>query len=207
MYFCTKIVYYIILVNFKMTLPKKQIHILESADRLFMKFGVRKVTIDEVCNEAKVSKMTFYKYFNNKKHLVKSMLKELMEENSHRYEMIMTGEEKFGNKIVKLIEMKSSFTEPFSKDFMKDIYSDPDLHQMLNLHINEFYKRIKNDFLEAQNQNELRKDIHLDTAFYLLTRIQDIFTDDTMLSEFDNVSEVLSEWIKIILYGIVNREK
>ncbi len=43
--------------------------ILETGQELFWKFGFRRVTIEEICKEAGISKMTFYKYFSNKMDL------------------------------------------------------------------------------------------------------------------------------------------
>ncbi|MBN1927463.1 MAG: helix-turn-helix transcriptional regulator, partial [Prolixibacteraceae bacterium] len=45
--------------------------ILQSAKKLFWKYGIRKVSIDEICREAGVSRMTFYRLFKNKIELAK----------------------------------------------------------------------------------------------------------------------------------------
>ena len=37
--------------------------IVETATDLFMRYGVKRVTVEEICQTAKISKMTFYKYF------------------------------------------------------------------------------------------------------------------------------------------------
>ena len=52
--------------------------IVETATDLFMRYGVKRVTVEEICQTAKISKMTFYKYFKNKKvlaeHIIYSIL-------------------------------------------------------------------------------------------------------------------------------------
>ena len=45
--------------------PKKE-QILKTGKELFWKYGFKLVTIEEICKEAGVSKMTYYKYFTNK---------------------------------------------------------------------------------------------------------------------------------------------
>ncbi|NQV51449.1 MAG: helix-turn-helix transcriptional regulator, partial [Candidatus Marinimicrobia bacterium] len=45
--------------------PPKEGDILRTAEKLFMQFGYNRVTVEEICREAKVSKVTFYKYFSN----------------------------------------------------------------------------------------------------------------------------------------------
>jgi len=44
----------------------KESHIVSSAQLLFAKFGLKRVTIDDIAKEAHVSKATIYKYFKNK---------------------------------------------------------------------------------------------------------------------------------------------
>lgn len=188
-----------------MIVSKKQRCILDAGDKLFMKFGIRKVTIEDVCTEANVSKMTFYKYFDNKNHLIKTMLTELISANTKRYDEIMADETVFGEKIKLMIEMKLNMTNDYSMDFLKDIYSDPELFDFLNNYTNEFYLRIRKDFKDAQNRNELRKDVNIDIAFYLMFKLQDVFKDEDMLSQFDNVTVILDEWMKILLYGIIKK--
>ena len=54
--------------------PKKQQAIIETAETLFQRFGFKRVTVNEICQESGVSKMTFYKYYKNKTDLIKFLL-------------------------------------------------------------------------------------------------------------------------------------
>ena len=49
----------------------KREQIVRTGNLLFSKHGLRRVTVEEICREAGVSKMTFYKYFPNKLELFK----------------------------------------------------------------------------------------------------------------------------------------
>ena len=44
--------------------------LLDSAIELFMKYGVKKVTIDDICNNCNLTKGSFYYYFPSKDHIV-----------------------------------------------------------------------------------------------------------------------------------------
>ena len=48
--------------------------IVSTASRLFDQFGIRSVSIDNVCNELRISKKTFYNYFPQKEDLVEAVL-------------------------------------------------------------------------------------------------------------------------------------
>ena len=47
-------------------MEKKALKILDATTRLFLRDGIKKVTMDEIAESAKASKMTVYKYFSDK---------------------------------------------------------------------------------------------------------------------------------------------
>lgn len=52
---------------------KKQ-HILKDVGKLYLKFGIKSVTMDDVANEFGISKKTLYQYFNDKADLVSQVV-------------------------------------------------------------------------------------------------------------------------------------
>jgi len=63
-----------------MSHPKREL-VLKTGKELFWKFGFKRVTIEEVCKEAGISKMTFYKFFTNKIDLVKIIMNDILQES------------------------------------------------------------------------------------------------------------------------------
>jgi AcrR family transcriptional regulator len=55
-------------------MDSQAIQIIHTATRLFEQFGIRSVSIDNVCNELRISKKTFYVHFSQKEDLVASVL-------------------------------------------------------------------------------------------------------------------------------------
>ena len=51
-------------------MEEKKQHIIKNVGLLYMKFGIRNVTMDQVANEFGISKKTLYQYFNDKEDLV-----------------------------------------------------------------------------------------------------------------------------------------
>lgn len=47
--------------------------ILEKASEMFLEYGFKSVTMDDLANELSVSKKTIYEYFDNKTHLVEEV--------------------------------------------------------------------------------------------------------------------------------------
>ena len=44
----------------------KNDQIVKIGKDLFYKYGIKRVSVEEICAKANVSKMTFYKFYNNK---------------------------------------------------------------------------------------------------------------------------------------------
>lgn len=57
----------------------KEEQIINSARELFTKYGFKKVSMDEIANEAGVTKKTVYTYFSSKEELLKYLITEELE--------------------------------------------------------------------------------------------------------------------------------
>lgn len=57
-------------------------NILKTAESEFLNFGIRSVSIDDICNQLRISKKTFYTEFRQKEELITLVLKSISEKNS-----------------------------------------------------------------------------------------------------------------------------
>jgi len=62
--------------------------ILEGTEALFMKYGIRSVTMDDIARHLSVSKKTLYQYFADKDELVFRMSEMYLERSFQQYEQI-----------------------------------------------------------------------------------------------------------------------
>jgi AcrR family transcriptional regulator len=60
--------------------------ILEAAEQLFMRYGIRSISMDEVARHLAMSKKTLYQYFENKDELVVQMAKRHSESDCTKWE-------------------------------------------------------------------------------------------------------------------------
>lgn len=58
--------------------------ILETASELFLKYGLRSVTIDDVCGKLRISKKTFYQHFKQKEELIEVLLADMRRRKEER---------------------------------------------------------------------------------------------------------------------------
>jgi TetR/AcrR family transcriptional regulator, cholesterol catabolism regulator len=78
--------------------------ILKTAADAFLKIGIRSVSVEDICDELRISKKTFYSYFRQKEELVMSVLNSFTS-NHHEYEACLKDKE-FSNVIDKILWMK-----------------------------------------------------------------------------------------------------
>jgi len=183
--------------------------ILIIAKDLFWKHGVKRVSIEEICKEADVSKMTFYRFFQNKQELAKTIIKNLTDESILVYRNIMNENTFFDEKVKKLILLKFEGTNNISKEFIKDIYTDKKLglHEYLEKCTAEFTGEVIKDLAHAQEMGWMRKDINLDFVIYFNNKMAEMIYDPKLAVMYKNSQELIMEITNLFFYGIFPREK
>ena len=66
--------------------------ILKTAGELFFKFGIRSVSIDDICKELHISKKTFYTVFKQKDELVVELLDAILHKKEKGYHVVIDQE-------------------------------------------------------------------------------------------------------------------
>ena len=66
--------------------------ILKTSGELFFKFGIRSVSIDDICNELHISKKTFYTVFKQKDELVVELLDAILHKKEKDYRVVIDQE-------------------------------------------------------------------------------------------------------------------
>ena len=180
--------------------------LVDAGKALFYKYGYRKVTIEELCKLAGISKMTFYRFFKNKIDLVKFIMKEIADEGWERYLEIMCRDISFQEKIAATIQMKYEAADHYSDDFLRDIYGDKDTGLMFLLQklSDEMMVQVLKDYKVAQDQGYIRKDLNLDFISYFLNQIANMFNDPVLIGLYNgNIREIMKELTNFFFYGIL----
>lgn len=85
-----------------------------TAKELFWKHGFKKVSIDEICKKASVSRKTFYTYYPNKQALVLSILESLTNEMLDVFATLVADTGKsFSEKMNMLLSLKFEMNKEF----------------------------------------------------------------------------------------------
>lgn len=211
--YCILLLYsYLCIIKVMKMCPKRKVKsrnsLLTSARKLFWKYGIRKVTVEEICQKAGVSKMTFYRFFENKTELAALMLTEIYENALQDYNCIIQSDLPFPEKIRQIILLKHQGSIDISEEFLKDVYlsEEPVLKELLAKYSAISKKSVLDDFTKAQKEGWIRKDLKIDFLIYMMERIGDKMFDEKLKGMFSNSHELLMELTNFIFYGIGTSE-
>ena len=178
--------------------------LLESGRMLFWKYGFSKVSVEEICRGAGVSKMTFYRYFSSKTILAKQILERAVEEGITRFMGIMESDVPIEEKMRRIILMKMEVKADISREFIEDIYSSRGeelQHYMMQL-TGKTAGMIVEAFRQAQEKGFFRKDFRPEMLIAMSMKMIDLLTDEHLNKLYSNANEMIVEMTRIITCGI-----
>jgi len=181
--------------------------IVETAWGLFWRFGIRRVTVEEICEKAGVSKNTFYKHFTNKLELIRFIMKEMAEQSIQDYLDIMSQNIPFEEKVRQSIDLKYKQTEHISAEFFNDIHvrGDEDLKNLITENFEKGIQVIYKTFMEAQKKGDIRKDTKPEFIVYFLNNMIDMAKDEKLRKMYDDPHDLIMELNNFFFYGILPR--
>ncbi len=181
---------------------------MAASKTLFWKYGMRKVSVEEICKEAGISKMTFYRMFKNKNELIYELLSAIYTKGFEDYKNLMAEEISFPEKVKKILLLKHEGTQDVSREFITEVYKSDDasLQKLLADYQEKTTKELRKDFIEAQKQGWIHKDLKMDSIFYLLNLIQEKLFDPVYIALHSNIQEAIMEMTNFFFYGIMSPE-
>ncbi|WMX14439.1 MULTISPECIES: TetR/AcrR family transcriptional regulator [unclassified Aureispira] len=187
---------------------KKCQAILKTAKELFWKHGVKRVSIQEICKEAKTSKMTFYKFFDNKIDLAKTILDLVFEEGIQEYKAIMEQNIPFAQKVKETLLAKARNSKNISQEFITDIYKNNDLGLLEYIYAKGevMMDLVLDDYEQAQKEGYVRPGIKREFMRYQLLKMREMVLDDALLVHYDSPQELTMELTNFFFYGLLVHE-
>lgn len=188
----------------------KRAKILSAAVELFRSsHEMRKVSIEDIARQARVSPTTIYNYFGTREALVGEVAKSLVVAIGERSHEFIHSSLPFPQKLVAIISGKIDLTSQMSDEVIaKMVSQDPDMADFVaNAFKSEFYP-LWHEFL-AQGKAEGYVDQDLDAEAFLLLM-------DILRAGFGSRADLLKDWQKnmailekvtrIVFYGFLRKE-
>ena len=195
----------------KRTAAKKRI-ILKSASELFDKFGVERVTLEEIATKAGVSRVTIYKHFQNKETLSLMILKDLVLQTVEGIEDIVCADLPFPAKMGRIIQLKKGMAILTDNQFIKStISSDGELGGVITPELTERIAAVMQEIVaQGRRDGFIHRDLTDETvnAYFKLMRagikqLQD--SGDPLLHDLDKLGKLISISLNGLRHGISSR--
>ena len=182
---------------------------VNKAKELFWKHGIRRISIEEICRETPVSKMTFYKFFKNKNELAEFILEEIMNEGFEKYNHIMNQDLPYPEKIKQIILLKHESSKDIGDEFLEDILQSEEqgLMKIIQAYRDKSTNKIMNDLKKAQSEGWIRKELNIDFLLYMMNDINNKLFDPKLENMYTNKHDLIMELTNYFFYGIMNAKE
>ncbi len=170
---------------------------------------MKRVSIEEICVEAGVSKMTFYKNFTNKTALALYILKKHYSDSMSEYRSIMDSSSSYPEKIERGIELKLKNAQNLSQEFVLELYKngDPEIRDFMQQMVKESLDVFMTDFISYQRKGEVRSDVKPEFVLYMLNKMVEMTTDDNFIRLFEDPADMVRTISNFYFYGIMPVEE
>ncbi len=178
---------------------KKREQIIKTGQDLFLRHGIKRITVEEICQKAGASKMTFYKYFAGKLELVEHIWSQMMAEGYSKLDEINAMDIALPEKIQRMFAWKEQYTANMSDFFIEEIMS-------LDFDINAQYNQKFMQFIaEAQKKGEVRPEIRPEFFMAVLEKLRELAFDEELINNYPSFIEFNREIKDFFWYGIYAR--
>jgi AcrR family transcriptional regulator len=188
---------------------KKLNQIVQAGRALFWKYGMKRVSIEEICIAAAVSKMTFYKNFPNKTALALFILKKHYDDGMAEYHSIMDSNSSFPEKIQRAIEFKHTNAQNLSQEFVNELYKNgaPEIMDFMQHMVKDSLEAFMTDFKAYQRKGEIRRDVKPEFMLYMLNKMIEMTADNNFICLFENPADMVRTISNFYFYGIMPLEE
>ena len=176
----------------------KREQIVATAISLFSAHGSKRITVEELCREAGVSKVTFYKYFPNKVALVRQIHDDWMDEGFRTFDEIDALDIPFPEKIDRMGRWKAEFASRVNADFIRELI---DVEHSAELGKQRFLRNIR----RAQERGEIRPEIDLEILWLVLDKLGELFKDGSWETVTGDFATFQSQVRILLYYGMLTQ--
>jgi AcrR family transcriptional regulator len=178
--------------------PKRE-QIIETAQELFSKHGAKRVTIEELCRVAGVSKVTFYRHFANKIALLETIRDRIADETFAAFDAIDAQDIPYPQKIALMTRYKAQQAQRLNVDYIRELVSTDELHL-------EVKRRFLANLRRAQEAGEIRPDIDLEFHWLVLQKCGELFAEGAWQEVLPDAAAFSLQLRTLFWHGLLTRD-
>lgn len=185
--------------------------ILQVSETLFSLHGWHRVSISEICDEAKVSRVTFYRYFKNKNALLKTIFLNKKQCVTAHYTQLLEDAKNIEDVLNGIFTYQENalnqfFTPNVLKDF--DQNRDPELQEFFQTQHDQKYHFLDHFFSSLQAKKIIDAD-YPTILIHQFLKIMDemMFRTEVQDAYQEQKSQLRKDTLKLIMFGLSGPKK
>lgn len=178
----------------------KYMRLLEVSKELFFKYGVKRVTVEEICQKANISKMTFYKYFSDKIQLAGLIRDELNDQGFAAFNEINNLDISFPEKIDLITRWRTDFFSKMTNEFIEDMLDIEDTTEKMKKH----YMKVITD---SQEKGEIRKELSPELIWLVTEKLNELIKDGSWKRVSPDIVTFQQQMRRLYFYGLLERSQ
>ena len=181
---------------------KSELKFLKAGCSLFLEFGIKKVTVEEICQLAGLSKMTFYRIYGNKETFVLKFFENLLETTLADFNKILNAPIDFKEKVIQMTLFEVEGTKKYSGRFLTDSaqwLERPELEE----YVEESSRMMRDFFAKGQEDGNVNKDLNIDLIMYVINDWKQKAFDPQVMAMYDNHEAMIRDMTHLFYNGIV----
>ncbi len=181
--------------------------ILASAEKLFMRYGIRSVSMDDIAKELGMSKKTLYQYVENKGDLIESIFENRIDSEKCDMADIIAGAEDAVQEMVQIGNYVIEKLRQLSPNIMFDLqkYYPGTWKKMESLQLKHVYSLIYKNILRGKEEGVYRSNIDPDIVAKLYVAKTSMVVDQDLFPVHQyNMEKLFRQYISYHLHGILS---
>ncbi|TNG96379.1 TetR/AcrR family transcriptional regulator [Pasteurellaceae bacterium USgator11] len=185
--------------------------IQQTALQLFSQQGWKRISVDEICRQAQVSRVTFYKHFKNKNDLLKQLLFSQKEEIRLRFLHFLDHEISLESIIQKIFQMQEEalnglYSQPMQADFQ--YHSDEEMRSFFATLEQEKHCFMSHFFQQLQTKRIIQQDFPIALISVFIRKIDELRTDPQLCNLYRGKEHQLNiDALQLMMYGIAYKKE
>ncbi len=131
---------------------KTKDRILQGAQELFFKYGIKSITMDDIAKHLAISKKTIYQYYADKDEVVETMMIQLMKTNKGEFQMIANESTNVVEEVFAMMKHMGNMFSQMNPNLFYDI-------QKYHPNSWQLFKEFKEEFIERMVEDSVKRGI------------------------------------------------
>ena len=182
--------------------------VIAEARRLFFLYGFRRITMDEIATNLRMSKKTLYGLFPSKEEVMRAVVFSIMVPKMAQIQGLMQETTTIADFFCGIIKVFRGLSHEISEPMMTDMRMMPELWKEIEERRLAVLSRIKEVVERGKQTGEVRQNLNVDLFLRVFMQIVNCIGNPTMMLELNlKPSELAEQIFSLFFYGIVPTER